>query len=1122
MTGALERPMVPVLVAALFDPVTCRVRFDMPHGATLAEIVRRALPGLSEAELEMLRITLVTPSGMQMIERRFWPIVRPNAGVHVVLRVIPADDGGRSILGILVSVAAIALGGVYGAALGSALGISAELAGGLITLGVNVVGSLLINSLVPPSEPEQAENRYAISGWRNRLNPDGAVPVVLGTMRYDPPYAATNYTDIVGDLQHVVSLFAFGIGEVEITDIRIGDTPISEYEDVETELRLGLPDDSPVTLYPRQIVEEGINAELTRPKARDDLGEIIDDADSIETPVTRTTGRDASAVGIVLAFPAGLYRMDGDSEAQIPQIRRVKIKIEYAEIGSDDWTLVREMLIGAKKLETIYRLERFAFPSRGRWQIRLTRMTSENTSTQVQDRTVWAALQTLRPEYPLNTDLPLALLAVRMRATYQLNGQLDNLNAIVKRVCLDWDHETETWIRRATSNPASLYRYILQSPGNPRPVADAGIDLDLLVDWHDYCRLKGLRYDGVLDDGSTTLRQALAQVASAGRASPRHDGMLWGVVIDRPQELPVDEISPRNSWGFSIERNYVTRPHALRVKFRNAENDYEPDERLVRWPGYEGEIDLTEVMEAPGKVYPDEIYRELLRRAYEIIHRPDTYQLNQLGPVRVATRGDLVRVSHGVLDAIQKAARVVAVEGTLIELDDIITMSGDRSYGVRYRVFSDASDPADTIGTPLVRQVVYQEGEQTLLRLTGAGPMPAVGSLVFFGLAGSESAPMRVLSVENGKDDSVLLRLIDEATIIDELTDAAVIPPWTGRIGEALDDDLTAPAVPRIVSVSSGYKISMLEPEIVHFIVAPGSGAIPVERFEVEHRETGTSGWSVIDVPVADGGGTIEVYSYATGLDLRVRALSRALIPSAFSEIVTFAIGEQDEDAPDSGDLASVDVVAGLGHVTLTVAIALDARTKQLQVYRVPTGEPLDRDLHAVGEVFPVTPGRTFVLRDGDTTMVNLISNGSLDDGTGWAATGWTFSDGVANLAAGVNGYLSQTPSLVEGATYRFAYTQVNAGGLGSTVFRIVGSTTAGSASAPDSGLHFGTLTAPAAPASAGIFGGLPFEGTVDDVVLYRESAACPPAGTYDYYVEPKVSVAPPGPMSGPFTVTIV
>ncbi|WP_156178320.1 hypothetical protein [Puniceibacterium sp. IMCC21224] len=53
--------------------------------------------------------------------------------------------------------------------------------------------------------------------------------------------------------------------------------------------------------------------------------------------------------------------------------------------------------------------------------------------------------------------------------------------------------------------------------------------------------------------------------------------------------------------------------------------------------------------------------------------------------------------------------------------------------------------------------------------------------------------------------------------------------------------------------------------------------------------------------------------------------------------------------------------------------------------------------------------------------MVNLISNGSLDDGTGWAATGWTFSAGVASLAAGVNGYRSQTPSLVEGATYRFA-----------------------------------------------------------------------------------------------------
>ncbi|WP_226781829.1 host specificity factor TipJ family phage tail protein [Oceaniglobus trochenteri] len=1098
----------------MFEPEMGRVALDVPHGMTIAQIVHRALPDLQITDRGLLRIALVTPTDMITIRQDHWHLVRPNPGVHVVIRLVPGEDGLRSVLSILVSVAAIALGaGPLAGTLGAAIGTSAKFAGALITLGVNVVGSLLINALVPPTEPEEPENRYAISGWRNRLNPDGAVPVVLGRTRFAPPFAATSHTDIVGDLQYVVSLFNFGIGEVEITDIRIGDTPIDEYDEVTLELRAGLESDAHIGLYPSQIVEEGVNTELTRPLPRDDFGEIIEGDPAVEKPVIRTTGRDADGAAVILAWPAGLFYIDKKGKTKN---QRVQLKIEYALIGTDVWTEVRTLDILAAKLETFYRRERFEFPYRARWQVRLTRLTDENTNTQVQDRIMFAALQTLRPEYPLNTDLPLALLGVRMQATYQLNGQLDDLNALVTRICPDWDHVSGTWIKRATRNPASLFRYILQSPGNPLAVADAQIDLELLADWHEFCRTKDLKFDGVLGEQDTTLREALAQVAAAGRATPRHDGIRWGVTIDRPQDLVVDHISPRNSWGFQVERNYFRAPDGFRIKFRNGELDYEEDERIVPWPGHTGDILLTEQLELPGKTDPDEIYREALRRAYEAIHRPDTYRVNQDGPVRVATRGDLVRVSHDVLSRVQQAGRVTAIEGSLIAIDTEVEMVEGQNYGVRFRVFSDTAPGGvpDTIGNSVLRTIKTNAGAQTLLQLTGEGPTPLLRDMVLFGPINEESAEMRVLSVENGDNMSCILRLVDAAPQIDALTDVAVIPDWTGRHGTILDPDLTTPATPRFASVQGGFAESTKVPGRIIFAVVPGHGTVPIIEFELEHRETGTTPWTTAVVPLAAAGGSIESYSYGKTVDLRLRARSVGGVYSAWSDVVTFEIGYLDGQAPGAGDLAAVSVTGGRGNATISIATSPTSVATQVDIFRVPTGVDLDEDLHRVGTPLLVSTVQTAIYIDGDSTRPNLA--GSWTTGTNWTLSGQAYQH-----SPGAAGSIHQPFEATPGQTFRVSF-EVISRTAGTVRPRLTGGTTVNGEAVNDIARHHDTLSAQTGNATFELLADVDFDGTIGGIVIFEPSAASVPQGTYDYYIRPANDVGATGPMSGPFTTLIL
>ncbi|WP_444758847.1 TipJ family phage tail tip protein, partial [Puniceibacterium confluentis] len=700
--------MTRVITAPLFDPGLARTDRILSEGLSLAEIITASLPGLSDHDRLHLRVTLVTDRGVMVIDMAHWSRVRPKPGVRVVLRLVPGNNGFRSVLLAVVSIAALALAPMLAPAIGLGTG---TLATSVVALGLNLVGFALVNALVPIEVPDQdrAKNRYTLSGWNNTARPDDPVPWPVGRHRYAPPYAALPYTVISGDDQYIVALFCFGYGRLDISDVKIGDTSIDAFSDVQIELREGVEADDPVTLYPRQVLEERAGVELLRPLPRDDAGELTGGA-AEEVPIVRETALNTQIVSLIFFFPAGLVRYTREGDART---LGVSLRIRQRLSDADDWAEVETLDFLARKEEPFFRQYSWQPPSRGRWQVEVTRMTDERTNSRYQDRVILTAIQSVRPEYPLNIDKPMALLAMRIRASYQLNGQLDSVNAIVRRHVQDWDGEV--WAEALSRNPAAAFVAMLQGPQNPFPVQDSEIDWELMQDWHAFCTLKGLKYDRIHEDAQG-LGDALRQIAMAGRATPRHDGLKWGVVIDRPQDLVVDHLSARNSSGLTWSRQYLDPPDGIRVKFNDASNDYEEATRIIPWPGNDGPITLTEEMTLPGKTDPDEIWIETRRRMYEILHRPDTFTALQDGAARVVTRGDLMIAAHDVLDSTQMAARVTAVEGTLVELDEAVTMSGGESYGLRFRVFADSED---SIGSSVVASVATVTGTSRLLRLSG-------------------------------------------------------------------------------------------------------------------------------------------------------------------------------------------------------------------------------------------------------------------------------------------------------------------------------------------------------------------------------------------------------------------
>lgn len=1078
---------VSVLAVPMFDPGAGRIELTMPEGMNLAKIVRAALPQASADDLRQCRVTLVSASGASVIGRALWHAVTPKPGIRVIIRVVPGKGALRSILMVAVSIAAVALGQYWALGLGYTAGTTGfAVASSLITMGVNMVGSLLINALVPPVKPDdERRNSYSISGWRNRLDPDGAVPIVLGDIRYAPPFAAMSYTEVVGDWQYIRALFLFGEGELELSDFRLGETAIEEFDEIEMEIRQGLVGDQPVTLYLQQVLEESVGVELTRHRPRDDAGEIIDGEAPLK-PVTRTTGRDTDRANIILAWPGGLLRFDKKGRRRAGM---VQVQIEYREVGAPDWVNVTTLDIRAERPEQFYRYHPLQFPRRSRWEVRLTMLTVENTDSNVSDSTVWAGLQTIRPEYPIAYDRPLALVAMRVKATHQLNGGLANLTARARRICLDWDVSSATWVKRPTSNPASLYRYALQSAANPKAVTDAEIDLDQFADWHEFCAARSLHYNRVLDQAGASLRDALTEIAAVGRATPRHDGLRWGVVIDRPSDLIVDHVGPRNSWNFSVSRAYAEQPHALIVRFQDQTDDFKETQRVIRRPGHDGPINLTEVLQLPGITDPDVVYREGLRRFYEAQYRPDVFEVTQDGAARVATRGDTIALSHDVISTVQIVARVTAVAGNIVEIDEEVEISQGQTYGIRFRVFADADD---TVGVSVVRPLAGEPGITRLLTLDGTGAAPHTGDLVYFGLAGREAEQVIVTHVERTEDMCSILRGVAAAPEIDALTDAAVIPEWDTRVGQIVTGDMPMPAPPRFTQLRSGLFISFgggirLGNADIEILLEPDPGTVPVTHFEIQHRRLGAPEWSSVSIPAGAGGAGLDGYPLGQTAELRARSWTAFGVASPFGPIVTITVGSN-LTPPAELDPASISITPLLGGGLIQFATGTDNLLETVQLYRSRLPE-LDRSADAVGAALAVAPNQSYSFAIGDTTRANLASPAAWQ-----AAGGWIVESGAARHAPGQAGTLQQPLLTTTGRHYRVAY-RVSDQTAGTVTIRLAGTDIRNGPDATGAGYYSGKITADG-HTRLELYASADFDGTVSDIVTYMETDACLAPGT--------------------------
>lgn len=808
-----------------------RVCAQVPAGMSLAEIVALIWPERGDQDVS------VCLSSAGAADARFdpetWRKVRPKPGTVVVVEPLLKSGALRSIGLLLVAITALIVApylapGLVTALAGAGITLSAATATSLIAGAITIGGSLIFNALFPVRPPQLSSEQqssaapvYSISGAQNQPGNWQTVPVVLGKHRMSPLYGAAPYTEIVGDDQYLRLLFVWGYGPLEISDIRIGDTPLSSFGSYEIETRRGFVTDQPITLYPSSVSEESLQIK------------IIYSNNSSEW-YYRQTAEIIDEFSVDFTAPEGIYKLDSESGEYLDYT--VIVNIWFRKVGDPGFSVAGQVYLPFNKTTSrgTFRLK----VPRGQYEIVVFKNTPENNNQYVKDTVYWSALRSFRNEHPVAFPKGLAMTALRIRATDQLSGLLNSFNGLVSSYTNQAIGVVPgTWVE--TNKPADLFRLVLQGPGNARPVPAAKIDVDTLTRWSAFCDANGFRFNQVREKVASVW-ETLADIAAAGRASLIFVDGKWSVIWDDPNAAIVQHFGTRNTWGFTGSRAYARPPHGWRVRFVNEAKDYSEDERIVYDDGYSAaNATLFESIEFPGVTNASLIWKHGRYHIAQVRLRPEKYTFFTDWENVRCTRGDRVRFSHDVIEVGQLTARVKAVDigaGT-VTLDEACTMESGNQYGVRFRL----SD-----GTSLLRSVVFAEGETTVLTLDpddASAAFPIVGDFAMFGERGSESGVYRVDSIEHQADLVAKLTLIDDAPAIAQ-ADQGAIPAFTPNITDPVDPYKQVPITLTVQEIVDGSGAS----KTVTVRFSWQARLAKVARFEAQYTTDSAeakTGWSV-------------------------------------------------------------------------------------------------------------------------------------------------------------------------------------------------------------------------------------------------------------------------------------
>jgi hypothetical protein len=421
----------------------------------------------------------------------------------------------------------------------------------------------------------------------------------------------------------------------------------------------------------------------------------------------------------------------------------------------------------------------------GRYQVKVRRTDTKDTSTRAGHTVVWAAARGYHPASGNYGDV--TLLAVTMRASNNLSMQASRrFNIIATRKLPIWTGSAWT-VPTVTRNPVWAFVYQCKAVG----LTDSQLDLPSLKTLADTLDARGDYFDGRFDN-FVSFWEAISKTLSIVRAKPFMQGGILRVIRDAPQAIPVAMFSTRNIVKGSVSVDYImpSQDTADNIDIKYFDETVWSPQTISTFIAGSAMATKAKV-ELFGVTNRNQAYREGTYQCAANRYRRKMIKFQTEMEGFIPSFGDLINIQHD-MPGWGQAGEVISVSGNTLTLSESLTwVTGTHYLSLRRKDGSVSGPYVATVGTDNTKVVLTGTIDFTINTT-----LDSERTFYSFGANTTYTQPALVLSIKPISNTTVEITAINEDPAV-HTADQTTSP--VALVTSSLTNYTNAPEVASIV-----------------------------------------------------------------------------------------------------------------------------------------------------------------------------------------------------------------------------------------------------------------------------------------------------------------------------------